>query len=118
MIWRSRSVSAAYRSRSSTTIDAPRASDPVTLDPRANRIEQVLLVERLGQELYRPSLHRPYAHRNIPMTGDKNHWQSDSGSRELLLKHQTAHPRQSDVEHETAENVLRVAVQELLRRGE
>ena len=44
--------------------------------------------------------------------------QSDSCLRELILKRQTARARQSHIEHETALEIRRIALQELLRRGE
>src|SRR6266853_3360667 len=95
----------------------PPAPVPVTLDRRVNRIEQVLLVERLGQELYRPGLHRPHAHRYIAVTADEDDRESDSRPRELILKRQTAHARQSHVQHETTQDVRRLGLQVLLRRG-
>src|SRR5882672_5123931 len=91
---------------------------PVTLDRRVNCIEQILIMKRLAEELDGARLHRPHAHRDVPVAGDENHGQRQALFRELLVKRQSAHPWQSYVEHETARCVRRLALQKLLRRGE
>src|SRR5260370_39244488 len=91
---------------------------PVTLDRRVNCIEQILIVKRLGEELDGARLHRPHAHRDVPVAGDENHRQRHALFLALLLKRQYAHPWQSYVEHETARRVRRLALQKLLRRRE
>jgi len=48
------------------------------------------------------------------MARDEDHRQIDAHSREFVLKRQSAHPRQSHIEHETARDVRLLARQELL----
>jgi hypothetical protein len=52
---------------------------------RLNRIEHVLILEELGQELDSAGLHCPNAHPDIPMARDEDHRQIDAYSRELVL---------------------------------
>jgi hypothetical protein len=46
---------------------------PIAPDRRLDRIEQVLILEGLGQEVDGASLHRPNAHPNVPMARDKDY---------------------------------------------
>src|ERR1700686_5354448 len=45
---------------------------PMLSNPVLDRLQKILLPERLGQELDRPSFHRTNRHRNIAVTSDKN----------------------------------------------
>src|SRR5262252_8332018 len=76
------------------------------LQPRAisreallNRVQQVLITERLGQKLDRSSLHRLDGHRDVPVSRDEDDRNVDVRRRELSLKIETASPRQPDIEH-------------------
>jgi hypothetical protein len=83
-----------------------------------DRIEQHLVVERLGEELGRAGLHRTHAHRNVAVPGDEDDWKSDTCFRELLLERESAHARQPHVEHEAACCVRPLCLHEFLGRGE
>src|ERR1700730_12107303 len=45
---------------------------PMLSNPVLDRLQKILLPERLGQELDRPSFHRTNRHRDIAVTSDKN----------------------------------------------
>src|SRR5882724_13051598 len=45
---------------------------PITLDRSVYGVEQFLVVEWLGEELDGARLHRPYAHRDVAVTGDED----------------------------------------------
>src|ERR1700730_3716455 len=59
------------------------ASFPVTLDRRVNCIEHILIVKRLAEELDGARLHRPHAHRDVPVARDEKHGQRQALFREL-----------------------------------
>src|SRR5258706_5562095 len=40
-----------------------------------NGVEQILIAERLRQELNSPALHRTYRHRDVAVTSDEDHWE-------------------------------------------
>src|ERR1051326_391710 len=83
-----------------------------------NRIDQVLVPERLGQKLHRSSFHGSDRHRNVPMSGNKNDGNMNVGLEQFLLEIQAAHTRQSNVKHQTAGSIHPLAAQKLLRGTE
>src|SRR5438105_2099857 len=90
----------------------------MALDRLSDRIQQVTVAERLGEELDGACLHRPHRGRNIAVPGDE-----DDGNVEVDLRHprleiEPAQARQPDVEHQAAGNIRRRAGEELLRGRE
>src|SRR3954463_2172154 len=69
---RSRAVSVSKRERNSARRLPGAAPDPVFLQRRADCVEQILVAERLVQELDGARLHRPHRHRNVAMAGDED----------------------------------------------
>src|SRR5262245_65963218 len=65
--------------------DSLRVATPgaVTLDPLLNGIEQLLVTERLGQELDGAGLHRLHAHWYVAVAGDEYDGQMDVRPRTL-----------------------------------
>src|SRR2546428_11664523 len=49
------------------------ARSPVAIQSLMDRIQQVLVPERLGKELHGTELHGPHRHGNIPMTRDEDY---------------------------------------------
>src|SRR5438874_1142783 len=72
----------------------------VALDAKLDRVKQILVAERLCQELDRPTLHRRDRHRDIAIARDKDDREVDVRGRELSLKVKAATPGQSHVKHE------------------
>src|ERR1700730_8662294 len=91
---------------------------PVAIQSLMDRIQQVLVPERLGQELYRTGFHGPHGHRNISMTGDEDDGNPYARVGQLALKIQTVDTRKSHVQNEATWSIRSLAAQELLRRPE
>ena len=70
-----------------------------------DRIEQVLITERLGEELYGPALHRLHGHRNVAVRRDEDDWQLPVRGGELALKLEAASPRHSHVDDQAGRAV-------------
>src|ERR1700676_3108727 len=93
-------------------------SGAIALNPHMDRIEQLLLVQWLGQELNGPGFHCPYRHGNVAMTADEYDWKMGIRIDQHALALQSARPRQSDVEHYAAGCIGPLALKEFLRRSE
>src|SRR5215813_8792807 len=94
------------------------ALQAVALDARVDGVEQLLIAERLAQELDRPRLDRAHRHRDVAVAGNEDDGKMDARLRQLLLEREAARARQSHVEHEAARGVGALRLQELLRRSE
>src|ERR1700724_2289483 len=77
----------------------PRA---ISREAQLDRVQQVLIAERLGQELDRSSLYRLNGHRDIAVSGDEDDRNVNVRRRELSLKIETASARQPDIEHKAS----------------
>ena len=62
-----------------------------------HRVEQVLIAERLDEEIHRASLHGPHRHRHVAVPGDEHHRQVHSGLGERALEVQPALAGQADI---------------------
>ncbi len=87
-----------------------------TCDTLLNRVEQLLVVERLGQELQRAGLHGSHRHRDIPPSGDEDDRQFKSEFSQLRLQLESTEIRQVNIEHQ-AVSISQAIVTENLRRG-
>src|SRR6267143_3799291 len=65
-----------------------------------DRIEKVLIAERLRKELNGATLHRLHGHRNVAVPCDEDDWEVPVRGSKLALKIKTASPRESDIEHQ------------------
>src|SRR6202047_2719395 len=74
----------------------PRA---ISREAQLDRVQQVLIAERLGQKLDRSSLYRLNGHRDIAVSGDEDDRNVNIRRRELSLKIETASAGQPDIEH-------------------
>src|SRR5258708_19103945 len=91
-------------------------SNAIALDARLNGIEQFLFAHGFGQKLNGAGFDRFHRHRNIAVTAEEYNGKRDAGFRQRALKFQSARPRQSDVEHDTARRIGTLALEEILRR--
>src|SRR5215469_1292813 len=85
----------------------------ITMQSDLHRVEQVLLAERLGEELHRARLHGADRHRDIAVSGEKNDRQTDVGLVELALEVEPTLFRQAHVENEAARHFRLLALQHL-----
>src|ERR1700730_12195350 len=77
-----------------------------------NRIQEILVAERLGEEFHGPRLHGPYRHRNVAVRGDENDRNLNIGCGQLALEVQPTDSRQPDIADEATEQVWKLACQE------
>src|SRR5207247_3367214 len=84
---------------------AVRAHRPVALDRAADGVEEVLLAERLRQELHGAGLHGLDRHGDVAMPGEKDDWQCRVRLGQLALQVQTAQPWQAPVEPEASRRI-------------
>src|SRR5580704_11703177 len=87
----------------------------VALDRHLDRLEQLLLVQGLGQELNRPGFHCPHGHGNVTVTADKYDWKMDIRFDQRTLEFQSARSRQSNVKHDATGCIGALALNEFLR---
>ncbi len=80
-----------------------------------DRIQQIQVFERLGQELHGTGFHSLHRHRNISMTGDEDDGNLDTGVTQLTLKIQTVDARKAHVQNKTAWPVRWLVAQEFFR---
>jgi hypothetical protein len=88
------------------------AAGSIQLHRLANRLEQILLAKRLGQELDRARLHGPDRHGNVAVPGEEDDRQGRVGAGQLALQIEPAEPGEPHVEHDAARRVGSRAAQE------
>jgi hypothetical protein len=72
-----------------------------------NGVEEILIAERLGQELDGTSLHRLHGHWDVAMPGDEDDRNLPLCCGELALKIEAALAKHSDVEHQAGGAIRR-----------
>src|SRR5580700_8261341 len=77
-------------------------TSPIPTKAVLDSIEQLLVSERLGEELYCTALHRLYGHGNIAVRRDEYDWDLPVGRSQFALELKTTGPRHSNIEHEAA----------------
>src|SRR5262245_33469347 len=83
-----------------------------------NRIQQILIVEWLGKEFNRSSLHGADGHRDVSVTSDENDRDLRFGGSEFPLEVEPAQTRQPHVQHKAAGPIRAAGLQKFLRRSE
>src|SRR5882757_7516631 len=96
-----------------TLLAAPRA---VAIQSLMDRIQQVLVFERLSQKLHSTRFHGPHRHRNISMTGDENDGNVDSCISQFALQVETVDSGKAHVQNKTAWSVRWFVAQKFFRR--
>src|SRR5579863_9006863 len=94
------------------------AAGAVALERDLNRIEEILVAERLGEKFHRSGLHGAHGHRNIAVSGDENDRNANVGLGELGLEIESADPRQPDIKDEAGGGIGQLEFQKIGRRGE
>src|SRR5215469_11868879 len=74
-------------------------SGTIPSEPGLDGVKELLITERLCEELHGAALHRLHGHRHIGVCGDEDDRELSVCRGELALKLQTASPWQSHVEH-------------------
>src|SRR5262245_33767618 len=81
-------------------------------------LNEVLITEWLGQELYGTSLHRLHGHRDVGVRRDEDNRHLPVCRSKVALKLEAASPRHSHVEYQASRAVRRIALQEIGNRRE
>src|SRR5262245_16103919 len=97
-----------------------RSQGPITL-PSAriagqsgcDRLNEILITERLCQKLYGAALHRLHGHRDVGVRCDKDNRHLPICRGKVALKLKTTSPRHSHVEYEAGRAVRGIALQEI-----
>ena len=89
----------------------------VLRDAELDRVQQILIAKRFGQELDRTPLHGPNRHRDIGVAADEDNRQAGFCLGQFLLKLKPALSRQPDVENQAPREIRRDAIAEFLDRG-
>src|SRR5262245_19997295 len=88
------------------------APSAIALDGHSDRVQEILLPDRLGEELDRSGLHGLDAHRDVAVAGDEDDGRVNVGLGQLSLKVEAAQLRHSDIEYETTGIVRKLAAQQ------
>src|SRR6266850_3630940 len=87
-----------------------------TRDTLRDCVEQLLIVERLGEELERASLHRSDRHRDVTAPGNEHNRQLKTQHSQFCLQLQPAEIRQVNIKHQTVGILQSIGIQ-TFRRG-
>src|SRR5260370_26526172 len=90
----------------------------IAREGRGDRMQHVLIAKRLGQKIDRAGFHGLDGHGYIAVAGHEYDRNMDIRLGELGLEIEPAYSRQSDVEHEAARHVGKVASPEIPGRAE
>ena len=82
-----------------------------------DRGEQIVLLKRLGKKFYCPGLQRPQGHRYITVRGNENDGNLHAGLLQLILKIETVHSREADIQHQATRRFGTAGLQEIFRRA-
>ena len=96
----SRSVSLPNQARRPGNSSFGVAAGAVLRDGKLDRVQQILIANRFGQELDRAALHRPNRHRDIGVAADEDNRQAPICLGQLVLKIEPAAAGQPDVENQ------------------
>src|SRR5258708_6964686 len=104
----------AFSQRGKVTLLTARHT--VAIQSLSDRIQQVLVVKRLGEKLHSTRFHGPHRHRNIPMTGDENDGNVDSCISQLALQVEAVRSGKAHVQNKAAWSVWWFVAQKFFRR--
>jgi hypothetical protein len=82
------------------------AAGAILGDRLLDRVQQILISNRFGQELYRAALHGPNRHRKIGVATDEENRHAQIGPGQILLKIEPVAPGHPDVENQARGQVL------------
>src|SRR6516162_2476455 len=93
------------------------ASRAVSIQRLLNRIEEILVAERLRQKLERPCFHGTHAHRDVTVTGNEDNRNCHTGFVQSSLQIKPALSRHPHVEYEATSDIRPLTPQEILSRS-
>ena len=90
---------------------------PVFFNGLLHRLQEFLIIERLGKEIDSTFFHGLDAHGDVAVAGDKDDRHAVIGLAELILQIHSAQSRHSHIENDTSDSVIMFARQEKLSGG-
>ena len=93
-----------------------RAPLPVAFDRRRDRVDHVLVAERLRQEVDGAGLHGADRHRNVAVAGHQDDGKMNAEPVAPRLKIEPADAGQANVENDAARPVMRAGIEKFLNR--
>src|SRR5437763_13731553 len=90
----------------------------VALERSSDRVQHVLIAKRLGEKIDSAGFHGLHRHRDVAVPGHEYDRSMDVRLGELGLEVESAEPRQSDIEHEAACHIGKLAAQQVRGRTE
>jgi hypothetical protein len=94
------------------------ASAPVPFQGNLNRIQQILIAERLSKKLDGSRFHGSHGHRDVTVRSEKDDWNVHASLGQLLLEVEATDPGKPDVENQATGKIRTLGQQEFLRRPE
>src|SRR6185295_17403812 len=91
---------------------------PVSINCLPNRVQQILVTERLGEKLDCAGFHCLYGHGNVPMPGYEDYWQVNFLLGEFALEIEAAMSGQADIKDYAAGNIGQLTLEKLTSRAE
>jgi len=86
------------------------APSTVARKAELNSVDEILITERLRQELNGATLHCLHRHWDVTVTGNEDDWELSVRRGELALKIKAALPRQSHVKHQAGWDFRQLAL--------
>jgi len=90
----------------------------IALKGLLNSIQQLLIVERLREELHRAGFHSLNCHGNVAMRGDKDNGSLHARIRQLPLEIEAVQPRKLHIEDKATRTLRGASSQKFLRTSE
>src|SRR5271163_1598262 len=88
----------------------------ILLQCDTNSVQQILVADRLGEELHRTSLHGANTHWNVAVAGAKTYGVTNVSCRQLTLNIDATQSRQSDIQYQATGHACRFFAQEGIGR--
>ena len=112
-----KNLALAVRESGETSFDRPEflsflPEPAIRFNGGADRRDQVMGLDGLGEEVHRPVLHCSHAGRNIPLPGDEYDWTVAAGVQQCLLQLKTGHVWHDNIRNDAAGTVRVVLTQE------
>ena len=79
--------------------------------------EQLLVADRLLEEIHRPCVHRPHRHVHVAIAGDHDRRQPAALVLQALQQREPAHPRHHGIDQQASLGPGAIIIQECLRAG-
>lgn len=94
------------------------AARPIPIDRDGDRVQHVLIAERLGQKIERAGLHGLDTHGNVAVTGHEDDRHAIAQGDQLRLQIEAAGSGQPDIQNQAARAIRQGGGEQVVRRSE